>query len=129
MKTSCVKCGKDTGSIDPKTVRTKNNKLIMQAKCAVCEIKKKRFVKEQETKGLLSNLGIKTPLSEIPLLKIVLAVKMNEIVNTLLLVGDKFMPEMHLKQSDFTYNACGPFTKKQKKNLKVYANWKYRFDL
>ena len=36
---------------------------------------------------------------------------MNEIVNTLLLVGDKFMPEMDLKQSGFTYSACGPFTK------------------
>ena len=36
---------------------------------------------------------------------------MNEIVNTFLLAGDKFMPEMHLKQPGFTYNACGPFTK------------------
>ena len=38
-------------------------------------------------------------------------IKMNEIVNKCLLVGDKFMPEMHLKQSGFTYSACGPFTK------------------
>ena len=51
---------------------------------------------------------------------------MNEIVNKFLLVGDKFMPEMRLKQPGFTYNACGPFTK-NKKNWKVYANWKYRF--
>ena len=36
---------------------------------------------------------------------------MNEIVNKFLLVGDKFMPEMHLKQPGFTYRACGPFTK------------------
>ena len=36
---------------------------------------------------------------------------MNEIVNTLLLVGDKFMREMHLRQPRFTYSACGPFTK------------------
>ena len=36
--------------------------------------------------------------------------KMNEIVNTLLLAGDKFMPEMHLKQLGFTYSVCGPFT-------------------
>ena len=36
---------------------------------------------------------------------------MNEIINAFLLVGDKFMPEMHLKQPDFTYSACGPFTK------------------
>ena len=40
----------------------------MQSKCSVCGIKKLRFVKEQEAKGFLSNLGIKTPLSKIPLL-------------------------------------------------------------
>ena len=82
----------------------------MKSKCSVCGIKKSRFVEEQEAKSLLSNLGIKTPLSKIPLLN-VLSVKMNEIVNTFLLVGDKFMPEMHLKQPRFTHNACAPFTK------------------
>ena len=39
---------------------------------------------------------------------------MNEIVNKFLLVGDKFMPEMHLKQPGFTYSACGPFTRNKK---------------
>ena len=82
----------------------------MKSKCSVCGIKKSRFVEEQEAKSLLSNLGIKTPLSKIPLLN-VLSVKMNEIVNTFLLVGDKFMPEMHLKQPRFTHSACAPFTK------------------
>ena len=44
---------------------------------------------------------------------------MNEIVHNFLLAGDKFMPEMHLKQPGFTYSACGPFTKnKEFKNLK-----------
>ena len=70
MKIYCVKCRKDTANVDPKMVRTKNNRLIMQAKCPVCGIKKSRFVKEQEAKGLLSNLGIKTPLSKIPLLNV-----------------------------------------------------------
>ena len=70
MKTYCVKCRKDTGNIDPEMVRTKNNKLIMQSKCPVCGIEKSRFVKEQEAKGLLSNLRIKTPLSKIPLLNV-----------------------------------------------------------
>ena len=41
-------------------------------------------------------------------------IKMNEIVNTFLLAGDKFMSEMHLKQPGFTYSACGPFTKNSK---------------
>ena len=36
---------------------------------------------------------------------------MNDIINKFLLVGDKFMPEMHLKQPQFTHSACGPFTK------------------
>ena len=65
-----MKCRKDTENIDPKMVRTKNNRLIMQAKCPVCRIKKSRFVIEQEAKGLLSNLGIKTPSSKIPLLNV-----------------------------------------------------------
>ena len=72
MNTYCVKCKKDTENIDPKIVRTKNNRLIMQSKCSVCGIEKSRFIKEQEAKGLLSNLGIKTPLSKIPLLNVLL---------------------------------------------------------
>ena len=71
-------------------------------------------MKNQETKGLLSILGIRTPLSKNPLLN-VLSVKMNEIVNKFLLVGDKFMPEMHLKQPGFTYSACDPFTKNKER--------------
>ena len=51
-------------------VRTKNNRLIMQLKCSVCRIKKSRFVKEQEAKDLLGNLGIRTPLNKIPLLNV-----------------------------------------------------------
>ena len=46
-------------------VRAKNNRLVMQSKCSISGIKKSRFVKEQEAKGLLSNLGIKTPSSSI----------------------------------------------------------------
>ena len=40
---------------------------------------------------------------------------MNETVNTFLLAGDKFMPEMHLRQPGFTCSACGPFTKKKER--------------
>ena len=65
-----MKCRKDTENIDTEMVRTKNNRLIMQSKCPICGIKKSSFVKEQEAKGILSNLGIKTPLSKIPLLNI-----------------------------------------------------------
>ena len=52
---------------------------------------------------------------------------MKEIVNKFLLAGDKFMSEMHLKQSGFTYNACEPFTKKKEKiqNFKETGDSKY----
>ena len=58
MNTYCVKCKKDTENIDSNIFRTKTNRLIIQSKCPVCRIKKSIFVKEQEAKGLLSNLGI-----------------------------------------------------------------------
>ena len=64
MNTYCVKCRKNTKNIDPKIVRKKNNRLVMQSKCSIYGIKISRFIKEQEAKGLLSNLGIKTPLSK-----------------------------------------------------------------
>ena len=65
---------------------------------------------------------------------------MNAIVNKLSLAGDKFMPEMHLKQPGFTYSACGPFTKNKEiiKKLKkqeiqyifIKTNWiKLIFDM
>ena len=70
MKTYCVKCTKYTENFDPEMFRTKNNRLIMQSKCSACGIKKSIFIKEQEAKGLLSDLGIKTSLSKIPLLNV-----------------------------------------------------------
>ena len=70
MKTYCVKCRRDTENIEPKMVKTKNGRLLMQSKCTDCRIKKSRFVKEQKAKGLLSSLGIKALLSEIPLLNV-----------------------------------------------------------
>ena len=69
-KTYCVKCKKDTDNIDSKIFRTKNNRLIIQSKCSNCKNKKSRFVQEEEAKGLLSNLGINTPFSKIPLLNV-----------------------------------------------------------
>ena len=111
METYCTVCRKNTKKLTPKNFKTKNARLIMLSKCAECRFKKTRFVKEQEEKGLLSNLGIKTSLSKIPLLNILRCIKMNETVNKFLLAGDKFMSEMHLKQPGFAYSACGPFTR------------------
>ena len=69
---------------------------MILSKCAICNSKKSKFINKQEAKGLLSKSGIKTPLSKIPVLDNILFwmhIKMNEIVNKFLLVGDKFMPE------------------------------------
>ena len=63
-----MKCRKNTENLNSKIFKTKNNRLIMQSKCPVCRSKKSRFMKEQEARGLLNNLGIKTPMSKIPLL-------------------------------------------------------------
>ena len=57
MNTYCLKCKTNTSNTDPKMVKTKNNRLLMQSKCSVCWTKKSRFVKEQDAKGLSSNLG------------------------------------------------------------------------
>ena len=65
-----MKCRKNNKNLKPKIFKTKSGRLIMQSKCADCGIKKSIFVKEQEAKGLLSNLRIKTPLSKIPLLNV-----------------------------------------------------------
>ena len=51
-------------------IKTKNGRLALASKCVVCGSKKSRFLKEQETEGLWSNLGIRAPLSKIPLLNI-----------------------------------------------------------
>ena len=70
MEIYCLKCKKNTKNLDSKIFKTKNNRLIMQSKCSDCGNKKSRFIKKQEAEGLLSNLGIKTPLNKIRLLNI-----------------------------------------------------------
>ena len=68
MKTYCfLKCRKDTENIDPKYSKTSNNRIMLSSKCPICG-SKSRFIKNQEAKGLLSNLGIRTPLSKVPIL-------------------------------------------------------------
>ena len=68
MLSYCLKCQKKIESIDPKVSATSNGKTMILSKCAICGAKKSKFIKKQEAKGLLSNLGIRTPLSKIPLL-------------------------------------------------------------
>ena len=69
-QTYCLVCRDDTKSINPKIVRNRQNRYIIQSNCTTRGSKKSRFIKDQKALGLLSNLGIKTPLSQVPLLNI-----------------------------------------------------------
>ena len=68
MESYCVKCKKYTKNINPRVLGTSNGNAMILSKCATCGSKKSRFIKNQEAKGLLSNLGLKTPLSKVPIL-------------------------------------------------------------
>ena len=66
MKSYCLKCRKNTENINPRVSITDHGRTMLLSKCAICGSKKSRFIKNQEAKGLLSNLGIRTPLSKVP---------------------------------------------------------------
>ena len=68
MLSYCFKCRRNTKSINPKVSKTTNGKAIILSICAICGSTKSKFIKEQEAKGLLSNLGLRTPLNKIPVL-------------------------------------------------------------
>ena len=67
METYCLKCKKNTKNINPK-ISSSNSKAMILSNCAICGSKKSRFIKNQEAEGLLSNLGIRTPLNKVPIL-------------------------------------------------------------
>ena len=68
MKPHCLKCRKNTENKNPRVSNTSNGRTMVLSKCAICDSKKSRFIKNQEAKGLLSNLGVRTPLSKVPIL-------------------------------------------------------------
>ena len=68
MEPYSLKCKKSTRNIDPNISSTSNGRAMILSKCAICGSKNSRFIKNQEAKGLLSNLGIRTPLSKVPIL-------------------------------------------------------------
>ena len=63
-----LKCKTNTESVNPKISASSNGKTMILSKCDICGSKKSKFIKKQEAKGLLSNLGIRTPLSKILIL-------------------------------------------------------------
>ena len=68
MESYCLKCKKYTKNINPQVSSTSNGKMMILSKCAICGSRKSKFINKQEAKGLLSKLGIKTPLGKIPIL-------------------------------------------------------------
>ena len=68
MESFCFKCRKNTEKINKKIWSASNGKVMILSNCATCGSKKSRFIKNQEAKRLLSKLGIKTPLSKVPIL-------------------------------------------------------------
>ena len=66
----CLSCKKYTENTNPKIVRNRQNKLMIQSNCTICGSKKSRFIKKHQSMGLLSNLCTKTPLSKVPLLNV-----------------------------------------------------------
>ena len=69
-ETYCLVCRDYTKNNNPKIVRNRQNRLMIQSKCAICGSKKYRFIKEQQAMGILSNSGIKSALSKVSLLNI-----------------------------------------------------------
>ena len=111
MLSDCLKCTKNTESKNTVVVKTKNRKIMLISKCLVCNSKNSKFIKEQEAKGLLSDLPILNSLFQ--------KYQMKAIVNKLLLAGDNFMPEMHLTQYLHTVLVVKSLKiKKEQKNLK-----------
>ena len=97
MNIYCLSCKKDTKNINPKVIKTKNNRKMMLSRCSICNNIKSTFV--------------------------------FNVINKFLLAGDKFMPEMHLRQPQFVYSARGPFTrhKERIKKFKQTGDTRYSY--
>ena len=68
MESYCLNCKKYAKNVNRQVSSTSNGKLMILSKCAICGSRKSKFINKKEAKGLLSNLGIKTPLNKIPTL-------------------------------------------------------------
>ena len=68
MLSYCLKCNKNKASKNPRVSKSSHGKIMLLSKFALWDSKTSKFIKEQEASGLLIQLGIRAPLSEIPLL-------------------------------------------------------------
>ena len=120
MNTYCLSCKKDI-YIDPKVMKTKNIRKMMLSRCSICNNKKSTYISKGS--GLFESLGLKTPQNRMKMLCGMLLdnkiINITNMINKFLLAGDKFMPEMHLRQPQFVYSACGFFTR-HKERIKKF---------
>ena len=111
-----MKCRKNTDIRNPKGVSAENSRIMLLWKWSVDNCKSLKFLKEQETRWLFSNVAwVTIPIpSDLPILPILNTFykkyNMTVVVNELLLEEDTFMPGMYLKQPKFTYRACDSLT-------------------
>ena len=119
--TYCLSCKKDTRNIDPRVIKTKNNKRVIISRCSICNNKKSIFISQGS--GLFDSLGLNTPQNRMKTLCRMLldkkVINMNNVINKFLLAGDTSMPEMHLRQSQFVYSAYETFTR-HKERIKKF---------
>ena len=112
-----------TESLNSKIFKTKTGRIIVQSKHNVSGIQKivKDLLKRKKQKDYKVFCELKHHLLKLHCQVIFCfnCKKMGEIVNTFLMVADKSIPEMHFKQPEFTYSACGPFTKTKKELEKL----------
>ena len=83
MLSYCLKCQKNTESKNAKVTKTKNGRVVLLWKCAVCDSKKSKFIKQQEASKLLSSLGIETPLSKIPFVGPLVLIVLNKLIQAI----------------------------------------------
>ena len=102
METYCVSCKENTMNKNSSVRKTKKKEIILLSSCSVCGKKKLTFIKNKELHYIFA----------------LMEYKMNKIINKFLLTGDKFIPELHLRQPKFSYIACGIFSKHRERIFK-----------
>ena len=112
METNCVICKKNTENENSSVRKTKQNRLSLLSNYTFCVQQKSTFAKNKELNNVSS-----------------IYFKLNEIIDKFLLAGDKFLPELYLKQPGFIYSASRPFTKHRERisKFRIIVNLKHSY--
>ena len=116
----CLKCRKNTESINLRVSKTNNGKTMILSKYAICGSKKTRFIKKQEGNGILSNLDLKAPLNVIPLLgDILFRIIKNAYQRSLASMVYKFFDKKSASLADKSAAGSGVANNRIKQNLQL----------